>query len=395
MNARASIVAAVVVSHFAAAFAALGMPPFFPLIFSRSLQSDVGYLAGWAYVLPTLLTALSGPWWGALADRFGKKELLLRAQLGLAASFLLAGFANSVPMFLMALALQGLLGGAFAASNAYLATLAQGRGLTRTLTLMQGSARAAMVIAPAALGAVMAVASPIELYRYLALLPLSAALVVACLPASDAPQTAAADPNAFDLGPALRRLALLQFAFAFGTVVTFPYFVPFAQARLSDGSPALAGILFGLPHLVYLVSAAPLSLFLARRRPQATLATAFLLLAASLAGQALAADVATLSGWRAAMGLAMTAGFIGLHGAVAEVAGAENAGRVFGWLDSASKWGGVGAGVVAGLAADAFGSGAPMLVGALAFTAAGVAALAAAPEPRREFFHLERLRHDR
>lgn len=80
------------------------MPPFFPLILSQWLHSDVGYLAGWAYVLPTLLTALSGPWWGGLADRFGKKALLLRAQLGLAASFLLAGFADSVPIFLVALA---------------------------------------------------------------------------------------------------------------------------------------------------------------------------------------------------------------------------------------------------------------------------------------------------
>lgn len=383
MSVRAWIVAAVVASHFAAAFAALGMPPFFPLILERSLGSDAGFLAGWAYVLPTLLTALSGPWWGALADRFGKKALLLRAQLGLSASFLLAGLAESVPAFLLALALQGLLGGTFAASNAYLAMLLRGDGLTRTLTLMQGSARAALVVAPVTLGAFMSVDSPIEIYRYLALLPLASALVIGCLPAPEAPPptvTRAATGRAD--GPAFRRLALLQFAFAFGTVVTFPYFVPFAQARVDGGSSALSGLLFGLPHLVYLVGAGPLSLWLGRRHLRATLAGAFLLLSLSLAGQAAADGLAALAVWRVAMGLAMTAGFIVLHGAIARAAEAESAGQAFGWLDSAAKWGGVAAGAAAGTAAAALGPGAPFLIGALVLTGSAVGVLATGLWPR-------------
>lgn len=382
MNVRAWTVAAVVTSHFAAAFAALGMPPFFPLILERSLGSDAGFLAGWAYVLPTLLTALSGPWWGALADRFGKKALLLRAQLGLAASFLLAGFAESIPAFLLALALQGLLGGTFAASNAYLAMLLRGDGLTRTLTLMQGSARAALVIAPVTLGAFMAVESPIELYRYLALLPLASALVIGSLPAPEAPPAATRTSMDRADRPALRRLALLQFAFAFSTVVTFPYFIPFAQARVDGGSSTLSGLLFGLPHLVYLAGAGPLSFWLGRRRLRATLAGAFLLLSLSLAGQAAADDATALAGWRLVMGLAMTAGFICLHGAIARAAAAESAGRAFGWLDSAAKWGGVAAGAAAGIAAAVLGPGAPFLIGALVLAGTAVCVLATGLWPR-------------
>lgn len=382
MTGHTSIVAVVVASHFTAAFAALGMPPFFPLIFERSLHSDMVSLAGWAYVLPTLLMALSGPWWGALADRFGKKALLLRAQLGLSASFLLAGFADSVPVFLAALALQGFLGGTFAASNAYLATLVQGPRLTRTLTLTQGSARAALVIAPAALGALMTVESPIEIYRYLAVLPLAAALMISFVPSLDAPRPSGKPAAAAGIGPALRPLALLQFVFAFGTVVTFPYFVPFAQARLDGGSSALAGMLFGLPHLVYLVCAAPFSLWLGQRHLRATLACAFLLLAGTLAGQVSATNAAALAGWRAAMGLAMTAGFIGLHGVIAHAARAQSAGRAFGWLDAASKWGGVAAGLTAGFAAGALGSDAPFLIGALVLAGAAAVVLAAGLGPR-------------
>ncbi len=75
----------------------------------------------------------------------------MRAQLGLAASFLLASYATNSFTFLAALVLQGVLGGTFSASNAYLATVASGTTLTRSLTAMQWSARAALVAAPPAL----------------------------------------------------------------------------------------------------------------------------------------------------------------------------------------------------------------------------------------------------
>ncbi len=163
------IVATIMVCHFIAAFAALGMPPFFALILDESLHSNASYLAGWLYIVPIFFTAVSSPWWGRLADRYGKKPLLLRAQLGLAASFLLAGFAPNVAVFALALGLQGLLGGTFAASNAYLATVVSGAALTRSLNLMQWSARAALVAAPAGLGLLMTIESPLELYRYLAI----------------------------------------------------------------------------------------------------------------------------------------------------------------------------------------------------------------------------------
>ncbi|NUT17051.1 MAG: MFS transporter, partial [Cupriavidus sp.] len=180
------VVAVVMLCHFIAAFAALGMPPFFALILQRSLHNDVPWLAGAFYVVPTLLAAISAPWWGRLADRFGKKPLLMRAQLGLAASFLLASYATSSFAFLAALVLQGVLGGTFSASNAYLATVASGTTLTRSLTAMQWSARAALVAAPACLGLWMGAESPIVLYRWLALLPLAAAALIAWLPAGDA-----------------------------------------------------------------------------------------------------------------------------------------------------------------------------------------------------------------
>ena len=367
-NARRIIVATVMVCHFIAAFAALGMPPFFALILDQSLHSEATYLAGWLYVVPTFFTAISSPWWGKLADKYGKKPLLLRAQLGLAGSFLLAGFAPDVWVFSIALVLQGLLGGTFSASNAYLATVENGAALTRSLTLMQWSARAALVIAPTGLGLLMmTVESPLALYRYLALLPLCAALLIWRLPVQQE-QTAGkvqAQATCSVKEATSIQIYALQFAFIFAMVVTFPYFVPFMRSDAGAVSPALAGLLFGLPHLIYLLCAMPLSRYLGQGGLIVTLALSYLLLAASLLGQALTPALPAVAAWRVVMGLGMTAAYIGLHGLIAGLVNSGNAGSTFGWFESSSKWGAVGAGLVAGIAVQAFDVRAPFFISAL------------------------------
>ena len=373
-NGQRFVVGTIMAGHFIAAFAALGMPPFFGLILEKSLHSDSVYLTGWLYVVPTFFTAISSPWWGKLADRFGKKPLLLRAQLGLAGSFLLAGYAPNTWVFFCALLLQGLLGGTFAASNAYLATVVDGAALTRSLTLMQWSARAALVIAPAGLGVLMTtLESPLVMYRYLALMPLCAAVLIWRLPArpGQATRQACAPASGTAIEASARQIYALQFTFVFATVMTFPYFVPFVQTSAIPVSPALAGWLFGLPHLMYLLSAVPLSRYLGRDRLVLTLALACLVLAASLLGQALAPTLALIAAWRVVMGLAMTVCFICLHALIAAIVNDRNAGAAFGWFESSSKWGAVGAGLSAGVAVQAFDARVPFFVSALVVFLAG------------------------
>lgn len=373
-NGQRLVVGTIMAGHFIAAFAALGMPPFFAMILEKSLHSGSVYLAGWLYVVPTFFTAISSPWWGKLADRFGKKPLLLRAQLGLAGSFLLAGYAPNTWVFFFALLLQGLLGGTFSASNAYLATVVDGAALTRSLTLMQWSARAALVIAPAGLGVLMTtLESPLVMYRYLAMLPLCAAILIWQLPArpEQATRLASAPASGKVSEATARQIYALQFTFVFATVMTFPYFVPFIQSSDIRVSPTLAGWLFGLPHLMYLLSAVPLSRYLGRDRLVLTLALASLVLAASLLGQALASTLASIAAWRLMMGLAMTVCFIGLHALIAAIVCERNAGAAFGWFESSSKWGAVVAGLIAGVAVQAFDARTPFFVSALVMFLAG------------------------
>ena len=154
------VIGPVLVAHYLAAFTALGMPVFMPRVLAELAPGAPTWLAGVLYVLPTLCTALTATTWGRLADRYGRRLSLLRAQMGLALGFTLAGFAPDIAWFVVALVIQGSCGGSLAAANAYLSTQfakEPGRGsLARALDWTQFSARLAMVSAPALLGVAMA-----------------------------------------------------------------------------------------------------------------------------------------------------------------------------------------------------------------------------------------------
>lgn len=373
---RRNSVQAVAACHFIAAFAALGLPPFFPLLLDRSFQTGAPGLAGGLYVLPTLCAALSAPLWGRLTDRYGAKPLLLRAQLGLAVSFVIPGLTNTPEQFALSLALQGVLGGTFAASNAYLGAQLRGAAFVRALTLMQGSARAALVVAPATLALFMAVESPVRLYLPLAALPLLAALLLWRLPAGQAdnhhPKQPAED---VPLRPRPTVSPLLVFTleavFVFSTIVTFPYFITHVQGA---GVPvALSGLLFAAPHLTYLLFASPGLRLLSRIPPVPGLTAGFAVLLVALLAQMLPSTPLLIAS-RLLMGLAMTACYVWLHALVAGLSREGQTGRLFGHFEAVSKLAAVLAGVSAGLVVAPLGTQAPFALGAtvLAVTITGL-----------------------
>ncbi|MEU6351435.1 MFS transporter [Streptomyces sp. NPDC047072] len=360
--------------YFVASFAALGLPPYLTEILPE-LGDRHARWAGVLYVVPTVFGALFAPLWGRLADRFGRKRLLLRAQLGLALSFLVAGWADSLATFTLALILQGILGGTFAASNGYLGAALQGSALSRALTLMQGSARAALVLAPIVVGSLSGWLSPHRQYAVLAVLPLTAALLLAALPEPAAGEHHESEPTT---GPvrvpvvSLRTLYTLEFAFVFSTVVSFPYLIAFIDEQLPGTTPLLSGVLFALPHLVYLISALAVHTAF-RGRPRTGIALGFGCIALGLAGHGAAGSLAALIAVRLLLGVGLTLGLVCLQVLAAECAEGRAPGGMFGSLEFFSKAGAVAAGLAAAMGSARFGPAAPVLTGS---AAAAVAALA-------------------
>lgn len=382
---RRSHVAAITAAHCASAFAALGLPPYLPLLLPE-LGDPQARWAGVLYVLPTLCTALASPVWGRLADRYGPKPLLMRAQLGLALAFGLAAIANSITTLVIALVAQGLLGGTFSASTAYLAAGLQGERLAGALALMQGSARAALAGAPVLAGVLSTVLDVRQMYGLAALLPLAAATATLLLAApggggpagkraSATTESGAGDRPRITVGG----MCLAEAGFVLATVVTFPYFLPLATEIAPWLPPVAAGLLFAAPHLCYLAAAAP-TLRVLRGRARAGLAAGYALAAASAAVHLVpwfapgSASLAWLFLGRLLLGAALTCGLTSLSLLAAEAAAGRRPGRLFGTVEACSKGGAVLAGASASALAG-LGPAAPLLVAvtAGAALAAGVA----------------------
>ncbi|GAA1166276.1 MFS family permease [Kitasatospora gansuensis] len=367
---------AIAACYFVASFAALGLPPFLTQILPGLGDAD-GSWAGVLYIVPTVFSGLGAPLWGRLADRFGRKRLLLRAQLGLTVSFLIAGWADSLPAFTVALVLQGFLGGTFAATNGYLAAALEGPGLSKALTLMQGSARASLVAAPILVGALSPWISPHRQYLVMAVLPLLAAGLLALLPEPSRPvrpSTAGQQPATVVPG-SLKLLYTVEFAFVFSTIISFPYLVALVEQKLPGVSGTVTGLLFALPHLCYLAAAGRVhARFL--ERPRTGLAIGFAFVALGLAAHGPASSLLTFTLARLLLGIGLTLGLVCLSVLAAEACRGRAPGRMFGSLEFVSKGGAVAAGVVAALVNSAFGPTAPVLAGtATALVAAALVLL--------------------
>ncbi|UKY48732.1 MFS transporter [Streptomyces inhibens] len=369
--------------YFVASFAALGLPPYLTEILPE-LGDGAARWAGLLYIVPTIFGAIGAPLWGRLADRFGRKRLLLRAQLGLAAAFVLAGWSDSMGTFVAALVLQGILGGTFAASNGYLGAALEGNALSRALTLMQGSARAALVFAPIVVGSLTPWLSPHRQYALLAVLPLTAAVMLAALPeppgapaaakkaeaateidAVQSPETArgtVAERAGRSPVASLRALYALEFAFVFSTVISFPYLISLIKERIPGTGPMVSGVLFALPHMCYLVAAMAVHTVF-RTRPRLGIALGFGCIALGLAGHGLADSLTAFIAVRLVLGAGLTLGLVCLSVLAADCAKGRAPGGLFGSIEFFSKAGAVAAGVAAAIGNDWFGPAAPLLIG--------------------------------
>src|ERR1700733_8442810 len=90
------------------------MLPFLPLYVEELGVSDHAAIVQWSGVAfgATFFTAaLTAPLWGRLADRYGRKLMLIRASLGMSIAMSLIGMAHDVWQLVALRLLAGLLGG--------------------------------------------------------------------------------------------------------------------------------------------------------------------------------------------------------------------------------------------------------------------------------------------
>jgi DHA1 family multidrug resistance protein-like MFS transporter len=99
--------------------------PFLPLYvesLGSSTDLSIEFLAGLVYSAQALTMMIASPFWGALADRVGRKPMVERAMFGGAAIILIMAFVQNAEQLVALRTLQGAVTGVVAASNALVAS---------------------------------------------------------------------------------------------------------------------------------------------------------------------------------------------------------------------------------------------------------------------------------
>jgi MFS transporter, DHA1 family, staphyloferrin B biosynthesis exporter len=117
--------------------------------------SDVALWTGLTLMAPAVMQMLSGPVWGWVGDRYGRKAMVVRAQLGLAVAVGLMAIADSPEEFLVFRLMQGAFGGVVSANAAFVSSQARADQQGRALGGLFGATGAGSLVGPL-LGSVLA-----------------------------------------------------------------------------------------------------------------------------------------------------------------------------------------------------------------------------------------------
>ena len=117
----------ITIAQFSAGLGFSVVGPFLPL-YIKDLGSS-GYfsvetLCGLVFSAQAFCMAIASPLWGAVADRFGRKLMVMRTLLGGALIFLLMGHVRSGEELVVLRAIQGVISGVMAAASAMVASVA-------------------------------------------------------------------------------------------------------------------------------------------------------------------------------------------------------------------------------------------------------------------------------
>lgn len=124
--------------------------PFLPL-YLKDLgvpDREASFWAGWVGGANFLCSALIAPFWGTLADRFGRKPMALRALVGLAVTVLLMGHAQNVYQLLLLRLMQGAFGGFVAAAIALVGAAVPRERLGSALGFLQTAVVGGNLVGP-------------------------------------------------------------------------------------------------------------------------------------------------------------------------------------------------------------------------------------------------------
>ena len=136
---------------FVAGMAFSEIMPFLSLYISSPgdyTKAQVTMYSGLVYAADFFVSAIASPLWGILADRKGRKIMLLRSSLGMGISLALMGFATSVWQLVALRALQGVFAGFISNAQALVASQTPRKHSGASLSTLMTGPTSGMLLGP-------------------------------------------------------------------------------------------------------------------------------------------------------------------------------------------------------------------------------------------------------
>ncbi|QMU08943.1 MFS transporter [Levilactobacillus suantsaii] len=136
---------------FVAGMAFSEIMPFLSLYissFGDYTKAQVTMYSGVVYAADFLVSAIASPLWGLLADRKGRKIMLLRSSLGMGISLTLMGFATTVWQMVALRALQGVFAGYISNAQALVASQTPRKHSGASLSTLMTGPTSGMLLGP-------------------------------------------------------------------------------------------------------------------------------------------------------------------------------------------------------------------------------------------------------
>lgn len=111
-------------------------------------KSSLGLYSGIAYAAAFFAMAISSPFWGKLADRSGRRVMLIRAALGMCIAFTLMGMATNIWEMIILRLFQGFFGGYVSNANALIAANTPKENVGRALGIIVTGSTAGGFLGP-------------------------------------------------------------------------------------------------------------------------------------------------------------------------------------------------------------------------------------------------------
>jgi DHA1 family multidrug resistance protein-like MFS transporter len=368
--------------------------PFLPLYVWELGVTDPARIALWSGALAAVTPAISGvlaPWFGRLADRFGRKLMLVRSLVGFTVIIAAMGLVTSVEQLFAARVLQGLFAGFTPMAMAVASVAAPREKVPTAIGMVQSAQLLSAAVGPAAGGYVASHFGIRYAFFVTAGMCALALLGLVFLFSEEPPRRASTSPSAPVGGrraPAARLplrdvVANPNFAVVIVLLLVAQFIdrglallIPLQVAALPGVQviAATSGLIISVAAVAATISANAVA------RLSRDFASSRLLTGALLAGAPLCAAMALVHGWPALLALRALAG-LALGGAItlaytlgASIVPGEQRGAAFGWLALGVQVGTAASPLVTGVIAAASLPGAFLLYGALSLGAAALLA---------------------